>query len=90
MMLVSSAPFFDNGKAALEASHDEYTFIIVSRTLGDLSGEVFLKLFSLQHGMGNALTIMLTASDVASIVQDANKAGYKLVFNKKTLVPFRN
>jgi len=81
--------FFSSGKAALEANHNGYTFIIVSRTLEDLSGEVFLKLYSLKHGLGSALTIMLTASEVTEILLDANNAGYKLVFTKKNLGSFQ-
>jgi len=81
--------YYSSAKAALESSYSEYTFIIVSRTLEDLSGEVFLKLFSLKHGLGNALTIMLTASDITEILLDVNKAGYKLVFNKKNLGSFQ-
>lgn len=76
---------FSSGKQALEASHDEYTFILASRELSDISGEIFLPLYGVQHGLGNSLTILLTSSETDEIMHDANKAGYKLVFNKKTL-----
>ena len=77
---------FSSGREALEATHnDKYTFIIASRTLGDISGEIFLQLFRDQHGFHDALTIMLTASSTDGILLEANKAGYKLVFNKKNL-----
>lgn len=76
---------YSSGKDALEASHDEYTFIIVSKTLEDISGEVFLQLYSVQHSIGDALTILLTSNDVTGILLDANKAGYKLVFSRKNI-----
>lgn len=68
---------------ALEATHDEYTFIIVSRTLEDISGEVFLKLYGVKFGLGDALTILLTSTDDSEALMEANKSGYKLVFHKK-------
>ena len=77
---------FSSSRKALDATHnDTYTFIIASRTLGDISGEIFLQLFRDQHGFHDALTIMLTASSTDGILLEANKAGYKLVFNKKNL-----
>lgn len=76
---------YSSGKDALEASHDEYTFIIVSKTLEDISGEVFLQLYGVQHSIGDALTILLTSNDVTGILLDANKAGYKLVFSRKNI-----
>ena len=76
---------YSSGKEALEASHGEYTFILVSRTLKDISGEIFLQLYGIKHGLGNALTIMLTSDKADGILLDANKAGYKLVFSKKDM-----
>lgn len=77
---------FSSGQEALETTHDEkYTFIIVSRTLEDMTGEIFLHLFNEQHGLDDALTIMLTSSEVSGVLMDANKAGFKLVFNKKNI-----
>ena len=77
---------YTSGREALEATHnDAYTFIIASRTLGDISGEIFLQLFRDQHGFHDALTIMLTANSTDGILLEANKAGYKLVFNKQNL-----
>jgi len=43
---------YSSGKEALEASHQEYTFILVSRTLKDISGEVFLQLYGVKYGLG--------------------------------------
>ena len=76
---------FSSGKEALEAHHGEYTFILVSRTLEDISGEVFLQLFGVRHGLGDALSILLTSEKAEGTMLDANKAGYKLVFNKKDI-----
>ena len=77
---------YSSGREALEASHHhKYTFIVASRTLSDISGEIFLQLYRDQHGFDDALTIMLTASETDGILLDANKAGYKLVFSKKNL-----
>jgi len=74
---------YSTGKEALEASHDEYTFILISKTLADISGEIFLQLYGVKHGLGQALPIMLTSSEVDEVMPEANKAGYKHVFNKK-------
>jgi len=77
---------FSSGREALEASHDhKYTFIVTSRTLSDISGEIFLQLFRDRHGIDDALTIMLTSSETSGILLEANKAGFKLVFSKKIL-----
>ena len=76
---------YSSGKDVLEASHDDYTFILVSRTLKDMSGEIFLQRFGIQHGLGDALTILLTSSKVSDLMLEANQAGYKLVFNKNNL-----
>lgn len=81
---------YSTGKEALETSHDEYTFIIVSRSLRDISGEIFLQHYAVKHGLGQALTILLTSSEVSRITLEANKAGYKLIFNKKNLESFQN
>ncbi|MDH5693539.1 MAG: hypothetical protein OEZ47_10585, partial [Gammaproteobacteria bacterium] len=40
------ARIFESGKDALEATHEEYSVMLVARTLGDISGEIFLELFS--------------------------------------------
>jgi len=76
---------YSSAKEALEASHDDYTFILVSRTLKDISGEIFLSQYAIQHSLGDALTILLTSSEVNEIMLEANKAGYKLVFNRKNI-----
>ena len=76
---------YTTGKEALEASHGEYAFILASRTLEDITGEIFLQHYAVQHGLANALTILLTSSEISSVMLNANKAGYKLVFHKKNL-----
>ncbi len=60
-----------------------FDFIIVSRHLDDISAELFLVRFREQHHIDDALTIMLSNDAVAEVYYEANKAGYKLVFNKK-------
>jgi two-component system cell cycle response regulator len=60
-----------------------FDFIIASRHLEDTEAELFLLRFKEFHLIDDALTIMLTADDVADVYLDANKAGFKLVFNKK-------
>lgn len=73
-----------NGKSALESVNNfEYAFILVSRHLDDMSGELFLHYYRQKHVIGNALTIMFTADDVEEVSLDAVTAGYELVFNKK-------
>ena len=77
---------YSTGKEALEAAKNtEYVFILVSRYLDDTSGELFLHHYRENHPLGDALTIMITADKVSEIMLDANKAGFKLVFNKKDI-----
>lgn len=76
---------YSTGKEVLEASHEDYAFILMSRTLKDISGEILLQRFGALYGLGDALTILLTSSEVNKIIVEANKSGYKLVFNKKNL-----
>ncbi len=77
---------YSRGKEALEAAKDiEYAFILVSRYLDDTSGELFLHHYREKHPLGDALTIMITADEVSEIMLDANKAGFKLVFNKRDI-----
>ena len=81
-----SCDIYATGKEALEAEHNaEYIFILVSRYLDDMSGELFLYRYREHHPLADALTVMLTADDVSTVMMDANKAGFKLVFNKKDL-----
>lgn len=70
---------------ALEASHSEYeyAFIIVSRTLEDISGDIFLNHFELKHGIGNALTILLTSNEDTDSLREATKSNYTIVLNKQ-------
>lgn len=78
---------FSSGKDALESNHNvEYCFIVVARNLDDMSGELFLSHFKAKFLIGDALTIMTTSGDVADVMMAANKAGFKLVFNKKDIV----
>jgi len=75
---------YADGKEALESANNcEYAFILVSRHLNDMGGELFLHHYREQHVIGDALTIMVTSDDVSKVSLDATKAGYKLVFNKK-------
>ena len=77
---------YSSGKEALEAEKNfEYAFILVSRYLDDTSGELFLHHYRENHPLGDALTIMITGDEVSEVMLDANKAGFKLVFNKKDI-----
>ena len=77
---------YASGKEALESGKNvEYAFILVSRYLDDTNGDLFLHHYSEKHPLGDALTIMLTADEVSDVTLDANKAGFKLVFNKKDI-----
>ena len=77
---------YSSGKEALEVDKNtEYAFILLPRYLDDMSGELFLHLYRESHPIGDALTIMITSDEVSKVVQDANKAGFKLVFNKKDI-----
>lgn len=77
---------YSTGKEALESDKSaDYAFILVSRYLEDTSGELFLHRFREKSGLGDALTIMLSAEDVTETLLDANKAGFKLVFNEKDI-----
>ena len=73
---------FRSGKEALDASHEEeYAFIIVSRYIDEINGEMFLHNFREKFPIGDALTIMLTSDEVSKVILGANQAGFKLVFN---------
>ncbi len=74
----------ETGQEALEGDGGrQYDFIIVSRHLEDIGAELFLVRFREHHYIDDALTIMLTSEPVKDIYYEANKAGFKLVFNKK-------
>lgn len=74
----------ETGQEALEGDDGrQYDFIIVSRQLEDIGAELFLVRFREHHYIDDALTIMLTSEPVKDIYYEANKAGFKLVFNKK-------
>ena len=70
------------GKEALALDgRRHFDFIIVSHHLDDTEAELFLIRFKEVHLVDESLTIMLTAGVVADIYLEANKAGFKLVFN---------
>lgn len=76
---------YSSGKDALEAEHSEYTFIIVSRTLEDVSGDIFLKRFAVQHNLGNAFTIMLTSDHIEENELNDIASDYSKVLSKKDI-----
>lgn len=77
---------FSSGKAAMEASgHTEYAFIFVSRYLDDTNGDLFLHRYREKYSLGDALPIMITSDAISEVMLDANKAGFKLVFNRKDI-----
>jgi len=77
--------YTDAHQAIDSTKNIEYAFIIVSRYLKDMSGDLFLHLYREKHIIGDALPIMITADAVSEIMTEANKAGFKLVFNKKDI-----
>lgn len=77
---------FSSGKEALESkTKPEYAFIIVSRYLEDMGGELFLHRYREKYKLRDALTIMMSSDDVSKLMLEANKAGFKLVFDKKDI-----
>lgn len=77
---------FTSGKDLFESGQNkEYAFIIVSRYLDDMSGELFMYHYRKQFTLGDALTIMITADEVSEVKLDATKAGFQQVFNKKEI-----
>lgn len=77
---------YGSGKDALSSdTKAEYAFILVSRYLDDTTGELFLHHYREKYLLGDALTIMITADAVSEVMMDANKAGFKIVFNKKEI-----
>ena len=77
---------FSSGKAAIETDcNTEYAFIFVSRYLDDTSGELFLHHYREKYTLGDALPILITPEVVFEVMFDANKAGFKLVFNEKDI-----
>ena len=77
---------FTSGKEALASSvKPEYVFIIVSRYLDDVGGELFLHRYREKYQLRDALTIMMSSDDVSKLMMDANQAGFKLVFDKKDI-----
>lgn len=82
---------YNSGKEALEAGNKgEYAFILVSRHLEDSSGELFLHQYKVKSPLGDALTIMTTSDEVSDVMIEANKAGFKIVFNKKDTVSIQS
>ncbi|MFK5914324.1 MAG: diguanylate cyclase [Woeseiaceae bacterium] len=77
---------YSTGEAALHGSSGaEYAFIIVSRYLSDMNGDLFLYRYREKFSLSDALTIMLTSDDISDMMLEANEAGFKLVFNKKDI-----
>jgi len=77
---------YATGLEALESDkNSEYAIILVSRYLDDTSGELFLHRYREEHPLDDALTIMLTSDNVSEIMTEANKAGFKIVFDKKDI-----
>ena len=77
---------YATGKDALEsAKKPEYAFIFVSRYLEDMGGELFLHHYQQKYFLADALTVMITQNEVTEIMLEANKAGFKLVFNEKDI-----
>jgi two-component system, cell cycle response regulator len=76
---------YASAKEAMEDVHGEYTFIVVARTLEEISGEIFLTHYGVKHGLGNALTILTVADNAETYLVEAHKAGFKLVFGKDNL-----
>lgn len=81
---------YSSATEALEASHGEYMFIVVSRTLDSMSGEIFLNHFRVKHGLGNAYTVQMITGDVMPNSIEADKAGFNLVFSKKNVELFQD
>ena len=77
---------FSSGKVAMEINNNvEYAFIFVSRYLDDMDGELFLRRYGEKYTLSGALPIMITSDVVSEVMLGANKAGFKLVFNKKDI-----
>lgn len=77
---------YATGKAALEQTKKvDYAFIMVSRYLDDSTGELFLHHYREKFSLDDALTVMTTSDDVSEVIMEANKAGFKLAFNKKDI-----
>lgn len=77
---------YSSGKEAIEAAtHPEYAFIFVSRYIDDMNGDLFLHRYREKFSLGDSLPIMITSDGVSEVMLDANKAGFKLVFNKKDI-----
>ncbi len=76
---------YTSSKDALEDSHEEYTFIIVARTLEGISGEIFLTHFNVKHNIGNAKTVLMIADDEDSSSLDRNNTNFNQILSKKNL-----
>jgi two-component system cell cycle response regulator len=55
-----------------------------------MGGEIFLYHFREKFSVGDALTILTTSDAVADVMMEANKAGFKLVFNKKDITSIQS
>lgn len=77
---------FASAKEALDSdTKPEYAFILASHFLEDTTAELFLHLYKAKYLIGDALPIMLTGNTISEVMLEANKAGFKLVFNKKDI-----
>lgn len=76
---------YSSAKDAMADQHEQYAFILVSRTLEDISGEIFLNLFGMEFGINGALSILLTSQEGQDIIDDASMAGYDLVVSRNNL-----
>ena len=82
---------YDSGIKALESEKKlEYSFIVVSRYLGDMSGELFLHRYKAKHSLDDTLPIMITSDEVSEVMMEANKAGFKIAFNKKDFISIQS
>jgi CheY-like chemotaxis protein len=82
---------YATGKEVLESTKMvEYAFILVSRYLDDSSGELFLHRYKAEHPLADTLIIMTTSDEVSEVTMEANKAGFKIAFNKKDIIAIQS
>lgn len=75
---------FATGEEGLRAVRDTaYDFILATRYMEDMGGEVFLHRARERGDITSALTILITTDDVVGVLMAANAVGYKIVFHKK-------
>ena len=82
---------YATGKEAFESiKKAEYAFILVSRYLDDGNGELFLHRYKAKYPLDDVLTIMTTSDEVSEVMMEANKAGFKIAFNKKDIMAIQS